>query len=73
MAILVAHVPVPIGRKNRIEVVAGLHRVRRVQLFDLHTSRARGASIYRYVYLHILVTRISFPTYAGLENRILQN
>jgi len=45
MAILVAYVQIPIGRQDSAKAVAGLHRVRRIQLFDFHTSRTRGAPI----------------------------
>jgi len=45
MAVLVADVQIPIGRQDSAKAVAGLHRVRRIQLFDFHTSRTRGAPI----------------------------
>jgi len=45
MAVLAVDVQIPIGRQDRAKAVAGLYRVRRVQLFDFHTSRTRGAPI----------------------------
>lgn len=45
MAVLVADIQVPIGCQDRAKAIAGLHRVRRIQLSDFHTSRTRGAPI----------------------------
>jgi len=45
MALLAVNVQIPFGCQDRVETVASVHRVRRVQLFDFHTSRTRGAPI----------------------------